>query len=154
MTMSKKHKYFYHCQIQMACLDVNQWVIIVYLYEEAITFQDFCSEIVHRDDDLIACLVAKAQSFHEQYLKQTSRESCYLFTQVQYFNFFQTLYLACFTDLVCIFLCSLVIELSQKPNSKFPFFPFYSSCFQKQYRRIHDRQVFNLPIFSLNISCV
>ena len=53
----------------MACLDVNQCLFIVYLYEKDGTFQDFCSEIVHRDDDLIVCLVAKAQSFDEQYMK-------------------------------------------------------------------------------------
>ena len=67
LTMSKNTNIFL-C-VKSRCLDVNQCLFIVYLYEKDGTFQDFCSEIVHRDDDLIACLVAKAQSFHEQYMK-------------------------------------------------------------------------------------
>ena len=68
LRLNVKHKYYFQCQLQIACLEVRQCIFIEYLYEGDGTFLDLHSEVVFRDDNLISSLIDKAKLFHEKYL--------------------------------------------------------------------------------------
>lgn len=66
--INPKHDYYYQCQIQMACLEVDRCLFLVYLCDDSGLYIDSYSEVVHRDEPLIIKLIAKAKEFHDAFL--------------------------------------------------------------------------------------
>lgn len=65
--LGRKHKYYYQCQIQMACLEVDKCIFIVYLYDSQGNFLDLHTESIIRDDFVVSQLIHKAEQFHAEY---------------------------------------------------------------------------------------
>lgn len=66
--LNKNHAYYFQCQIQMACLEVDQCVFFVYLCTSDGLYLDSHSEIVYKDPVLLAQLVGKAKRFFDDFL--------------------------------------------------------------------------------------
>lgn len=68
LSMRKRHKYYYQCQLQMECLSVDSCIFIVYLCDQSGKFQDIFIQQIDRDHALLAELMSKAESFYKKYI--------------------------------------------------------------------------------------
>lgn len=68
LKLKRNHKYFYQCQIQMACLEVNEYDFFVYLCDETGKELDFHCERIEKMDKLVTDLIAKAEKFYNLHM--------------------------------------------------------------------------------------
>lgn len=68
LRLNSSHKYYYQCQIQMECLEVDRCAFIAYLCDDDGKYIDSYTEVISKDTSLVSKLLQKAYSFHTKYL--------------------------------------------------------------------------------------